>query len=147
MPWHSRSSLQTPHTFSSHNCSVPCVLPMLHSCLQKISRRRNPDFTGDVVGEYRAKKEHVEFAFISASLSLFQFGQRKYDFRNCYPRLPPFFYCAFFYFPQFFLNYSHSPIPLANLSIINLVSIFRCSSSKPVYARRVNCLVLICSLS
>jgi hypothetical protein len=37
----------------------------------------------------------------------------------------------------------------ANISVINLVSIFRCSSSKTnsVYARRVNSLVLGCSLS
>ena len=37
----------------------------------------------------------------------------------------------------------------ANLSLINLVSVFRCSSSKtnPVYARRVNSLLLVCSLS
>ena len=35
---------------------------------------------------------------------------------------------------------SHSPITLANLSSINLVSIFRCSSPprNPVYARRVD---------
>jgi hypothetical protein len=37
----------------------------------------------------------------------------------------------------------------ANLSLINLVSIFRCSSSKtnPVYGRLVNSFVLVCSLS
>jgi hypothetical protein len=41
------------------------------------------------------------------------------------------------------------PISLANLSIVNLVSIFRCSSStvNPVYPRRVTSLVLVCSLS
>jgi len=44
---------------------------------------------------------------------------------------------------------SHSPIPLANISAINLVSIFRCPSSKtdPVYGSRVNSFVLVCSLS
>jgi hypothetical protein len=41
--------------------------------------------------------------------------------------------------------FSHSPIAFANLSFINLVSIFRCSSSKtnPVYGRRVNSFVLV----
>ena len=44
---------------------------------------------------------------------------------------------------------THSPITLANLSSINLVSIFMCSSppSNPVYARRVNPSVLVFSLS
>ena len=47
------------------------------------------------------------------------------------------------------ISFSHSPITFANISVINLVSIFRCSSSKTnsVYARRVNSLVLGCSLS
>jgi hypothetical protein len=40
-------------------------------------------------------------------------------------------------------------ITFANFSSINLVSIFRCSSSttNPVYTRRVNSLVSVCSLS
>ncbi len=44
---------------------------------------------------------------------------------------------------------SHIPIALANFSIVNLVSIFRCSSStvNPVYERHVTSLVLVCSLS
>ena len=44
---------------------------------------------------------------------------------------------------------THSPITLANLESINLVFIFRCSSSttNPVYVRRVNSLVLVSSLS
>ncbi len=44
---------------------------------------------------------------------------------------------------------TYSPIVFTNFSSINLVSIFRCSSSttNPVYARRVNSLVLVCSLS
>jgi hypothetical protein len=42
----------------------------------------------------------------------------------------------------------HTPITLANFSFVNLVFIFRCSSSttNPVYERRVNLLVLVCSL-
>ncbi len=44
---------------------------------------------------------------------------------------------------------THSPITLANLSSVNLVSIFRCSSSphNPVYVRRVVQSVLVFSLS
>ena len=40
-------------------------------------------------------------------------------------------------------------IELENFSIVNLVSMFRCSSStaNPVYTRRVTSLVLVCSLS
>jgi len=44
---------------------------------------------------------------------------------------------------------SQSPIAFTDFSSINLVSIFRCSSSttNPVYVRSVNYLVLVCSLS
>ncbi len=44
---------------------------------------------------------------------------------------------------------TYSPITLANISSINVVSIFRCSSlpSNPVNVRRVNSLALVCSLS
>jgi hypothetical protein len=44
---------------------------------------------------------------------------------------------------------THSHITLANFSFVNLVLIFRCSSSttNPVYERSVNLLVLVCSLS
>jgi hypothetical protein len=44
---------------------------------------------------------------------------------------------------------THSPITLANLSSINLVSIFRCSSPprKPVYVSRVDPSALVFSLS
>ena len=44
---------------------------------------------------------------------------------------------------------SHSPITLASISSINVVSIFRCSSSKgnPVHARRVDSSALVFSLS
>jgi hypothetical protein len=44
---------------------------------------------------------------------------------------------------------SHSPITLSNLSSLNLVSIFRCSSPprNPVYARRVDPSALALSLS
>ena len=44
---------------------------------------------------------------------------------------------------------THSPITLANLSSINLVSIFRCSSppDNPVYLRRVDPSALSFSLS
>ncbi len=62
-------------------------------------------------------------------------------------------YC-FTCYPQFRwrtcrISFSHSPITFGNISVINLVSIFRCSSSKTnsVYVRRVNSLVLGCSLS
>jgi hypothetical protein len=43
---------------------------------------------------------------------------------------------------------SHTPITLANISSINVVFIFRCSSSptNPVYARRLDSSVLVCSL-
>jgi hypothetical protein len=49
----------------------------------------------------------------------------------------------------FSFTFSHSPITLANLSSINLVSILRCSSPprNPVYARRVVPSGLTCSLS
>jgi hypothetical protein len=49
----------------------------------------------------------------------------------------------------YLISFSHSPITLTNISVINLVSIFRCSSSKTnsVYVRRGNSLVLGCSLS
>ena len=49
----------------------------------------------------------------------------------------------------FSVTISHSPITLANLSPINLVSIFRCPSPprNPVYTRRVDPSVLAFSLS
>jgi hypothetical protein len=59
--------------------------------------------------------------------------------------------CCFTCYPQsrwrtYRISFSHSPITFTNISVINLVSIFRCSSSKTnsVYARRVNSLVLGC---
>ncbi len=62
--------------------------------------------------------------------------------------------CFFTCYPQFGcrtyrISFSHSPITFTNISVINLVSIFRCSSSKTnsVYVRRVNSLVLGCSPS
>jgi hypothetical protein len=44
---------------------------------------------------------------------------------------------------------TYSPITLANISFINVVSIFRCSSfkSNPVYARHVDSSALVFSLS
>jgi hypothetical protein len=50
---------------------------------------------------------------------------------------------------RFIMSVTYSPIALANFSIVNLVSIFRCSSStaNPVYVRHVTSLVLVCSLS
>jgi hypothetical protein len=49
----------------------------------------------------------------------------------------------------FILLHTYSPITLSNFSIVNLVSIFRCSSStaNPVYERRVTSIVLVFSLS
>ena len=65
--------------------------------------------------------------------------------------------CFFTCYPQFGcrtyrISFSHSPITFTNISVINLVSIFRCSSFKTnsVYTRHVNSLVSIvlgCSLS
>jgi hypothetical protein len=45
--------------------------------------------------------------------------------------------------------YTYSPIALANISSINLVFIFRCSSSprNPVYVRRIDSSTLVFSLS
>ena len=46
-------------------------------------------------------------------------------------------------------SHTHPEVTLSNLSPLNLVSIFRCSSPpfNPVYVRRVNSLVVVCSLS
>jgi hypothetical protein len=61
---------------------------------------------------------------------------------------------SFTYYTQYWWDTYHfkntfSPITLANISSINLVSIFRCSSSpsKPVYVRRVGFSDLVFSLS
>ncbi len=47
------------------------------------------------------------------------------------------------------ISRTHSPITLANISSINVISIFRCSSStrNPVYVRRVDSSSLVFSLS
>jgi hypothetical protein len=62
--------------------------------------------------------------------------------------------CSFTYYTQYWwatyhFKNTYSPITLANISSINLISIFRCSSSpsNPVYASRVDCSDLVFSLS
>jgi hypothetical protein len=60
----------------------------------------------------------------------------------CFTCYPQFRWCSYH------ISFSHSPITFTK-TVINLVSIFRCSSSKTnsVYTRHVNSLVLGCSLS
>jgi hypothetical protein len=52
-------------------------------------------------------------------------------------------------FPKNDFCFFRSLFAFANISLINLVSLFRCSSSKTntVYGRRINSFVLVCSLS
>ncbi len=63
-------------------------------------------------------------------------------------RTVQFFFKLYWWYTYHFKN-TYSPITLGNISSINLVSIFRCSSSpsNPVYVRRVDFSDLVFSLS
>jgi hypothetical protein len=104
-----------------------------------------------LIGKLTAFLQLQEFSLHDQTLDSFTSTARRSP-HNLNPRLATFSLRLPHYKYRrltFSVTITHSPITLANLSSINLVSIFRCSSlpHNPVYARRVDPSALAFSLS